>query len=113
MGPDFREMARHALATTPPHKDKNWSLSSIPIAGRLGSQGLDSSILGGNPIHLSHPVELPPEFQLLFDKISPEWTTPTGSFIGLQVASAHQVSPGGSKPATEGRFKTSQSEVFV
>ena len=90
MGPDFREMARHALATTPPHKDKNWSLSSIPIAGRLGSQGLDSSILGGNPIHLSHPVELPPEFQLLFDKISPEWTTPTGSFIGLQVASAHQ-----------------------
>ena len=90
MGTEFRDMARHALATTPPYKDKRWSLSNIPIAGRLGSQELDASAVGGNPIDLCHPMDLTPESALLFDRVHPDWTTSTGCFLGLQVACFHQ-----------------------
>ncbi len=91
MGPDFRELARHALATTPPPKDRPSGLGSILGSGRLGPSKLNATAVGGIPIQLCEPAGLPLECQLLFERTPPQWTAGVGCLHGLESISRQQL----------------------
>ncbi len=91
MGPDFRELARHAMATTPPPSQKHSALGSIPDGNRLGPSRLDPSPVGGLPIQLPNPSDFPTELHLLFDATPREWTVGAGCLKGLETMSLQQL----------------------
>jgi hypothetical protein len=87
MGPEFRELARHALATeAEPGCPANVS-QAVPRR-RLPEAGL----LGGSPFRLTPPAELPDELQPIFDLAVPlAWRTDPGRVRGLLVTALHNV----------------------
>ena len=91
MGPDFRELARYALATTPPPSEKHSALGSLPDGTRLGPSRLDPSPVGGIPIRLPNPSDFPTGLHLLFDETPQEWTVGAGCLKGLESMSLHQL----------------------
>lgn len=112
--PEVRELTRHSLASLAANPGASETGSALPPVGAFGPDKLDPAMLGGSPLKLVFPQELPLEFQPLFGLIPPAWENCGPSLRGLEVSALHQIDWSGklanwSNPQAVANILTGQS----